>query len=80
MPAKLAATKNCAPYGNTPCTIHEKTSNKLAALRGSIAYFVAMSFASGPAIKIAIVLLAVAKFVRATSAAIPNSAPLLGSV
>lgn len=56
---KPAAINNCAPYGISPCTKHEKVSRILALLRGSTPNRSAIRFAIGPTVIIAIVLLAV---------------------
>lgn len=72
---KPEAMSICAPYGIIPCTKQENISNKLALRRGSIWKRVAISFAIGPAIIRAIVLLAVHKLAKLTSPAILASAP-----
>ena len=77
---KPEAMSICAPYGIIPCTKQENISNKLALRRGSIWKRVAISFAIGPAIIRAIVLLAVHKLAKLTSPAILASAPRAESI
>ena len=77
---KPEAMSICAPYGIIPCTKQENISSKLALRRGSIWKRVAISFAIGPAIIRAIVLLAVHKLAKLTSPAILASAPRAESI
>ena len=77
MDANPAAIRSCAPYGISPCVKQENVSRILALLRLSTPYFPAMSWANGPAVMMATVLLAVHKLITLTNAAMLNSAPRL---
>ena len=52
-PARPAAISSWAPYGMNPCTRHENVSMMLAALRGSIPNFSAISRQICPVVMIA---------------------------
>ena len=74
-PDKVADDNNCAPYGIIPCPKEANISRRDAARVGDTSNSSLSSFAIGPAITIATVLLAVHKSNNNTKIDIPNSAP-----
>lgn len=75
-PANPLAIRICAPYGMSPWTTQEKVSSIEAVLRGEMLYFSEILRAILPTVMIAIVLLAVQRFMTDTRKAMQHSAPL----
>ena len=74
-PARPEAIRSWAPYGMSPWTKQENVSRMLATRRRSRPKRSAMSLAMPPTVMMAMVLLAVQRFARLTSAAMLSSAP-----
>ena len=77
IPASPLAISICAPYGISPCTVHERVSRMLAVFRLSRPKRSVICRAMPPVVTMAIVLFAVHRFATLTSAAMHSSAPRL---